>query len=84
MNLLELKQLESAYYGLYEWMPYSLENLCKTNPGLLNRESAIDFITKCVKVYAHLWRVDKNQNLDIRSENIKAYFKENKIVIKTK
>ena len=81
IGLLELKHLDSAYYGLYEWMPYSLENLCKTNPGLLNRESAIDFLGKCVRTYADLWR-GENQFLDIRAENIKAFLRENQVGIK--
>ena len=63
-------------------MPHSLENLYKANSSLLNRETAISFITTCVNTYAHLWRVSQNQYLDIRCENIKAALKENRIVVK--
>ena len=49
---------------------------------MLNRESAINLITICVKVYTYLWKTDQNQFIDIRSDNIKSSLDAEKIIIK--
>ena len=82
MNLIESKQLEGMHYGLYEWMPNSIEKVYECYSEMLTRETAIEFMMSCVLGYEYVWKMDRKEWLDIRSDNIRANLKNNKIIIK--
>ena len=67
LKMIEMRKIDDEQYGLFEWVPHSLDKFYQANPSLLNRESAINLIKVCVNVYTYLWKSDQNQFIDIRS-----------------